>query len=565
MSTSKRDLAIEKLEAERAVSGARFVDIGLRVLDHRGEEIIRTGGNWDSVEARYIGEAEEFVEVELTPAQAEAGGQLVDWLRRHVEYLSHRADGLDPEVALELAWEDAERVDPYFTLMWYGARRSGKSFLAVLLACLYALIVPGSRVVVVAPKQEQGQELLDFAENVCLARNWRHWMPSEHTLHLLNGSRIEFLTGRVSNAKIGPANLVIVNEAQEQDAKIYKDLQGSTIDGAGLVVLTCNPPRTARGQWVQWLHDAAASGKNRYVALSWLDPSLNTEINQIARAALAEGLTELEIRREILGDMSAPIGDVIMTAMGSANVLDYIPGGWIDVTRAATARWYEHEAPLIIGCDFDKTAGCSWVAARFYLPRDVSELDRAVLVIEHGRDQLYRLEQETIETLTTARDRHGYLLIDDPADVLIVADASARTQDTTRKRENPSSWAQLMAAGFANIVPPDPQELRNPKRDVRFAVTNDTLRNRPGLGIRVYFRAGDADRVIEAARTLPRAAGRDGKARDPAAHITDSWSYIVWRRWGRVPTAEASIAASAFATVPRRSTEATLSRMQVGP
>jgi hypothetical protein len=227
---------------------------------------------------------------------------------------------------------DVETI-PAYNLLLYGGRRGGKSDVAVGAGVIMAVVVPGSRVVMVSPTQHDTEELRIAIEQRFLPPEWRRHVASEHTFLLPNGSQIELMTGGRRSLKIGRVDYVLYNEGQAMTTIGFEQLSGGTTDVSGLSVCTCNPPDTTRGQWVQdWYYDFV-DGKRPNDRAFFLNPEDNSHIDYGALLAKRNSLSETEYRREVLGDMSTPVGDIVFTAWSDECVLEYIPSGWRDVTE----------------------------------------------------------------------------------------------------------------------------------------------------------------------------------------------------------------------------------------
>ncbi len=271
-----------------------------------------------------------------------------------------------------------------------------------------AVMVPGAVVVIVTPTDRDQGEIRTALETFYLATQWRKWVESDSTYQLANGSVIVLHTGARRSLKVGRVDLAVVNEAQLQQRGRVDDLVGGLADVSGLLVSTCNPPKDAGGQWVQGRYYDWAEGRVPTDAWHFLDPERNPHADWAYLQAQRAVLTEAEYRREVLGDMSTPIGDIVFTAWSDQAILKYIPMAWVNVTAAVTARYFGCEAGIVVGADFDARAGCSWIAGRFYLPFAEASLDSAVFVVEAAVDKILGREAKQVESIREARDRYGY-------------------------------------------------------------------------------------------------------------------------------------------------------------
>uniref|UniRef100_UPI003D0FAFF0 hypothetical protein n=1 Tax=Haliangium sp. TaxID=2663208 RepID=UPI003D0FAFF0 len=347
---SKRELAVAKLLQRDAESAARHVDLSLEVwIDGEDEPLLVVGGRWDRVTNRYTGDAETSVVVRLHRGQADAARWFAAWLEQHVALRRARAEGLPAEAALEEVFGDDA---PQVSVLLYGGRRGGKSYMACVFAACMAIAVPGARVVCVSPILDHTEELRLVLEQELLAREWRQWKEADQCFDLANGAQIDFLTARKSNLKIGKVDLALLNEAQEQGKIAAEDLAGCLVDSVGLLIGTANPPRSLVGAWVRQWHDQLTAGKRASSTQFFLNPARNPHVPQKVLESLRESLGELQYRREVLGDMTAPMIDVVFPCYSDhANLLPFVPTGWIDVTARVAGRWYEREARRIVGSD----------------------------------------------------------------------------------------------------------------------------------------------------------------------------------------------------------------------
>uniref|UniRef100_UPI003D12653C hypothetical protein n=1 Tax=Haliangium sp. TaxID=2663208 RepID=UPI003D12653C len=232
-----------------------------------------------------------------------------------------------------------------------------------------------------------------------------------------------------------------------------------------------------------------------------------------------------------------------------ANLLPFVPTGWIDVTARVAGRWYEREARRIVGSDFDKSAGCTWAGARFYLRHPDDELEQAVMVIEHSEAGILD-EPAMAQRLHDVTDEHGYRLFY-PADTVLVGDASGGWQDTKRNPADPGKSFEAFERAGWTVIRPDPNLAGNPRVRDRFNLANYLLRKSRERDPLVYVLPGAVE-VVDSLREYPM------KGENPArwhehAHPADAWTYTAWRRWGRDPDANPTRVLTGYKGVPRRS------------
>ena len=545
--SSKRELAVAKLLQRDAASAARHVDLCLEIwLDGEDEPLLVVGGRWDRVTNSYDGEAESAVVIRLHRGQADAARWFAQWLKQHLALRTLRAEGTPAEAAVDEIYGDHL---PQVSALLYGGRRGGKSYVACVFAALMALAVPGARVVCVSPLLSHTEELRQVIEHDLLAREWRLWKEADQRFELANGSQIEFLTARKSNLKIGRIDLALLNEAQEQAEIARQDLAGCLVDSVGLLLATANPPRSRVGAWVRQWHEQVAINNRPSSTQFFLNPARNPHVPRSVLESLRDSLGELQYRREVLGDMTAPMVDVVFPYYSDHNnLLTFIPTGWRDITAQVAGRWYDREAGWIIGADFDKRAGCTWIGARFYQCDPDDDLDQAVMVIEFCETNLLD-EQALAKRLYDVTDEHSYRLFY-PNDTVIVGDASGGWQDTKRDPDRPDRSFRVLEDADWTVIRPDPNLKGNPRRHDRFALANYLLRQSSERAPMVYVLA-TAEAVIDSLREFPM-RGENPDRYHRHAHPADGWTYVAWRRWGRDPDANPQRVLDGYQGVPRK-------------
>ena len=542
---SVRALVQERYDARdrRLANRSRFRDLQLAVW-LPGDDVlddapaIRVGGCWDMTNGCYVGKADSEVKIPLTRSQLDAAQPMIHWLRQHLAMRELVAGGATWDEATAQVWQDEQN---WYRWLWYGGRRGGKTWLACLSVCLFALMIPGVRVVMVSPTQDDTSELRTTILGSMLASEWRDWQEAKQTIELINGSVIELHTAHRNQLKLGKVDMAVANEAQEQKREVVNDLQGNTSDVAGLTILTANPPRKntlgryrATGAWVQELYNEVVSGERPFTRKCFFNPEHNTRVSHEALRAAGEGMSEQEYRREILGDMTVPLGTMALASFSAVNMLERIPITWRkrDVTRDVAERWFGISgANRIGGVDFDKGAGCSWVSGRFYLPANSTDVQDAFLVIDGGERLLGQHEDRFGISLAETCDEYGNPIFPDKQATVLVADASSRWQSTERAHdpEDRPSWQRLEAHGWL-LCRPDPGLERNPRVADRFELAIDSLRAKWCGQPRVLFTHG-ARWVIESNEKLALSDGKVDR-KSIHAHLVDCWTYIVWRRWG---------------------------------
>jgi hypothetical protein len=508
----------------------RFIDLRMEVYapdpdDYRqpGELLLAVGGRWDRKTRQYVGEASTCVRVIVSPAQEECSRALAAWLPKHLEVRRRRNDGALADEALADVWGP----DPITSFLLAGGRRSGKSHGLSWFGSAFALAVPGARIVLVSPKLDDTTELRDLIELSFTATAWRE--SKTDLIEFVNGSRIEFLTAAARNLKIGPCDMVGQNEAQMQSATSHEELAGNLIDSSGLLIATANPPKHELGTWVTAWFEEATSGQRPWGPAFRLDPRKNPHVPRSLFMQMRQRMTPRKYRREYLGDFTVPLSDVVFEQYDDGiNRLMYRPPGWEDVTKEIAERYYDRAARWLVGADFDKKAGSSWVGARFYRMDPDDALEQAVMFIERCGTR-YVDESAMARALHAERDPYGYPVFTSEG-TIIVGDASGAYQNTQRDQDVSPSFGFLIAEGW-EVIKPDPNMQRNPRRWDRFDVANQLLRDSDTQRPRVYVLHNAVD-VVKSLRTFPARNGQPVKYHE-TAHVADCWTYLAWRRWGR--------------------------------
>lgn len=525
---STTQLAVEALLAAQEASPERVVDLAYHLSDERGTVILQVGGRYDRNRHRYL-EDEPAVSVggphsgcELNQSQVEPVRAFAWFLERYLIYRRARAAGLEHAQAYALAYNDDEVA--LFTLHFYGGRRGGKSHLGCLLAILFAIAVPGARVILASPSLRRTQELKAAVERVTPSA-WREWKSASQMFELINQSTVEMHTTGTGELKIGACDLVLVNEAQECHAEAVMDLDGNTIDMGGLLIYAYNPPRTARGTWIRDKYRQVRAGLDHHSEAFHFDPERNRFINLTALRAKAKGWGRLRYRREFLGDMDAPYDDVVFPEFSlQDHVRDRVQHTWRDVTEDRTLRFFGHRARFVGGLDFDARKGCSWVWGKIYETAEGSEL---LYLLGGVRKQLPR-ENALDAELLAIRDEHGDLIFNGDRNAIVwVCDASAKKYSTESRTDKtiPTSWERLARQRW-NLCTPIESYDNNPPPETRYDLAREKL---DALAVIVH---GAAVELITAIQEWPihKRSGEPMES-DDSSHLNDCWTYVLFRRW----------------------------------
>ena len=533
---SKRDVVFDALTKLTGDSPLRFVDLQLAVYPPDGSDpLIRAGGRWDTDGDCWAGPAEMEVKIDVQRQQVLAAAAVAEWLTNHVAVLSYAAkNNCTLDTAIDVVWDE---LDPWYRLLLIGGRRAGKTWFACLLMVLMAIVIPGAFVVIISPTRKHTSEIHNRILGF-LPANAREWRASDQVYALVNGSKIMLHTGGARSLKLGESTAVMINEGQLVKRSAYTELDGNVIDTGGMVVIAANPPDRVSGLWIEQLHRDIKANKVSGRTYS-LSGRKNPYISQRRLEATAEGMSEMEARREIDGELGIPVGDIVIEGWSTtANVIiQAVPRTWVDVTAEVCERYFGHVGiKRVGGLDFDQGAGCCYATGKFYVMLDRmpgAQVADAVLVIDYGRRLIDKDEDHLVEHLAEAKDRYGDLLFADQDRILWVGDASGSWQSSERKQGDPNdlpSWNRVSKAGWRNLVAPDANANGNPRVRTRFDLARALVRPRWNGHPRIFMIAPTAGEVIESTDKYPNEGGRPH--RDSAyAHLVDAWTYLAYRRW----------------------------------
>lgn len=536
MSRSKRDVVFDALVKMTGDSPMRHVDMQLAIYAPTGREpIIRVGGRWDRNANHWDGPAEEEVKIDVQYQQVTPAAAVAEWLTNQVAVLRYSAEHhCTLDQAIEAVWQGD---DPWYRLLLVGGRRAGKTWYAVLLMVLVAIAIPDAFVVIISPTKDLTSELHDRLQDFLPIRA-REWRASDKVYVLINGSKIMLHTGGARSLKLGEATAVMINEGQLVNRSAYTELDGNVIDKGGMLVIAANPPDRANGQWIEELHRDIQAGKVNGRTYS-LSGRKNPYISQRRLQATAQGMSEMEARREIDGELGIPVNDIVIEGWSAtANVIvQSVPRRWVNVTAEVCERYFDHVGiQRVGGLDFDKGAGCCYVTGKFYLPLDRvpdAKIADAVLVIDYAQRLIDQDEDQLVVHLAEAKDRYGDPLFADKDSILWVADASGSWQSSERRHRDPNdlpSWRRVKRAGWRKLVGPNPETNANPRVRVRFDLARALVRPRWHGHPRVYMLAPTANEAIEATGKYPNEKGKPHR-QSVYAHLVDGWTYLAYRRW----------------------------------
>jgi hypothetical protein len=489
--------------------GGRFIDLRLDLVrDAGGELLYSAGGRWDRASKVYAGGASRGRRLGLHEGQVPAGRWFAEWMRA-------RRRGAHVE----------ENGKPVFSLVLVGGRRGGKSVLAFRALLAYLVDTPDAIGWVVVPVDDDKDEVVRELRKQ-LPRSWFGVRANEWTLR--NGSQL-FIRSSYDpqDLKRGRCDVALINEAQKHHGDVYGILRPAIADKGGLVILTANPPDTARGEWVADLVERAKGGKVGVKVLE-LDPMLNPHIDHAALISLKDELDDRTYRREILGEFLART-DVVMYAFSPSELHGNVrPVGrgehgeeLEDITHAFTRRMLGAPFGTVHGMDFQGRPYQAAVALRLFRdPADPSGAEPLIWAVDD-----VEVEQGSEDDLVSALEGRGYTGAD-----AVIPDASGAWQDSERKKGH-GSWDTLRARGWRNLFYPVANSKSNPQpKTERLAIANGLFRSASGK--RRLFVAPHCQYLIRALRLWETRNGIP-HWRSDYAHIIDALTYPLYRLFPR--------------------------------
>lgn len=523
---SQAELIERRLAEADPGSSERFLDVGLVVLaedaaGHRtGEVLCKVGGRWDRRLKDYAGEAEAVRVLSVHPGQLEAMRWFDAWLGDH------------------LAGVEVPEDDRIYSALLAGGQRSGKTWLGTLLCVLYAVAVPGSIVWIVCPSDRRYEEVEDLLREIMPARWYSELGAPWFRWKLANGSKIVLRSGHNPGAlKVGDADFLLVNEAQQQAEKVFAIARGRIAAAGGLVVAAANPPDAAIGTWVGDFATEAQAGL-RQAKFFPLDPMDNPHIDQGPLLAMAKELDphtfDVEVRGLFLGARNA----VLYNWSRADNELPTPTTG--EITQEAL-RYFE-------GGDFDRAVAVDMQR----LPHMASAEGRFFEnpLARHGNDRfewchLWLTADITIEGADEFDLCAAWLDLGwDPARTLVIADASGKWQFAEREpmkvqklREEVrgrGSWDVFRRMGFVHVVNPDRDLERNPDVIERCRATTSRVCTKAAgpYGQRFLFSDPRNRELNKAIRLWPTKSGAPMRT-SQYAHRGDVVTYMVQRFFPR--------------------------------
>lgn len=508
------DALVEAKLGERD-GGERFIELRSDLVRKKTGEVLWTsGGLWDRRLKRFTGAAERSKILRLEESQVEAARWFVKWFKAH-------------ERGTHLYTADGE---PIVVVLLHGGRRGGKSNLAMKATQSFLTHFPASICWTVIPKFTDRQEILkDFEEQ--LPPEWYRyvgepnyaWTFEHNSKHQLRSS-----WGDTEALKQGRADFIHVSEAQKHPDDVLSMVAPAIADRGGLVVLTANPPRTEKGEWVSDLLEKIKTKKIGAVSFE-LDPGLNSHVDHDTLRAMKGILSEDDYNREILGKF-VPRRDVVM--YGFSMTTNVAPAGNVplgrgatleveNITREVTRRHLGQEFDRVHGLDFQATPHMAATTIQFYRDPD----DPKGFLLWYVDEAI--VEQGTEDELVDALEHLGY-----SGEDALVPDASGDWQDAERTKGRASLDA-FRKRGWRKIYLPDSKSRRNPPVTERLSIANAMFRGANGK-IRAYVDP-KCRHLIRALRLWPTVHGFPSKTSD-YSHICDAATYPPCRFFPRRAT-----------------------------
>lgn len=499
-----------------------------RYLKETDEELTLIGGRWDRREKRWVSDADRYAIVRIPRGSDQEGA--ARWLAAWFERAGQGPRG--PH------WDDFERV---WTLLLVGGRRGGKSYLAVVALCMFAVMVPRALVWAVSPTQDETDEL-EQAIRAILPNEWYTFRGGGAgkplQFRLAHGSRLLCLSGhKPRSLKRGRVDLALYNEGQNMYRAGWTQLRGAVSDTGGLVIIAANPPDAEIGRWIEDLHEKAVAKKIKAATFK-LTAASNPFVEVQSLQDMADEVDPHTYRREVLGEF-VPIGDTVMHQWSEESVRS--PGPHlVDVTAELTRAQLGRAAGYVIGMDFQ--AQPHMAAAVFKFFRDPADDEVIPWVVDEAIvedadendliDALEGLERWDLEGRAEVGYR-GWLDAGDskesPLHAACVIDASAWWQDGAHSKGRTSDRA-LAARRWTFLYRPQKDSNKNPDIVERVKAANAKLKNASGR--RRMFVAPNCERTIRAMRSWENRNGAPYR-RSNYAHICDAVTYVVYRFFGK--------------------------------
>lgn len=490
----------------------RHIELRVDLVDEMtGRVLFTAGGVWDRRLKRYIGEARKSRVLRLHPGQLEVGDWLAEWLT------THQRGGV-------MTHEDGRRI---WSILLLGGRRGGKSDISFKLAITFAVMVPKAIVWVVCPGFPDVPEVERELEEILPITWYDKVGRPDYRYTLANGSQV-FLKSQDDPelVKRGRCDLAIMNEGQKQHEATFGILRPAASDRRGLVVITANPPKKAKGQWIAEYaqHDSEKCRVDEFGnkepfhgKMFRLDPRLNPHVSNDSLLDMKGEVSDREYRIEILGEILGS-EDAVLHAWSEHNIAP-APDISSDITPRFCRQRFGAPYERVVAMDFQRVPHMAAVSGLIHV--DPAKPSNSLLWI----DTEIIIPQGSENDICDAMDRLKW----NPDLTAIVVDASSGWQDVDRKRGR-TSWDVLHKRGWRNLYKPDELMERNPLVEDRVLVSNARICD--ANGTRHVLVDPRCRHLIQA---IQKWENRNGKPSRTAvwAHICDCITYLIYRLYPR--------------------------------
>ena len=504
-------------------SESRFTDLRFdvrHVYEERGElvwgrHLFAVGGVWDRRLKRYDPKLKPSKSrwLGIQDGQLEAAAWFKEWL---IAFAAGDTIGND----------DTEDV---WAALFGGGRRGGKTNLGVTATAILSIAVPDSWCWVVSESISKSWECHQTL-TAALPKAWYTDRGAPwYEYSVLNRSMIWQKSGHNPEAlKQGAVDLACLNEGQKLAERCYLNCRGAIADTGGIVIACANPPDTAKGQWVLDMHDDIEAG-TRKAKYFHFDFNKNPFIKSKALTDLAEETDDRTLRMEVFGEF-LPSSDVVFYNWSRKhNETDMPELG--DITAEFLAKKRFTGGKRLLGMDFQLHPYMAVVSLRFFkcpypkcsIPLIWSDWALAV----DGNEK----------ALSAELYAHDF----DPAETIIIADASGRWQGAERIKGK-GSFDLLKQEGWQYIYKPDSKMDKNPLVTERVKATLALIKSagvdpktkKPDskLGHRHLFSVKENTELNRAVRSWETRSNVPYRNSEHA-HFCDALTYPLWRLFPR--------------------------------
>lgn len=415
----------------------------------RCEVLLSAGGVWDRHKRRWAERPASAPHVlDLVESQHEIVRAFGAWLQR---YKARRAR------------PPAGEVLDILTMLAYGDRGSGKTFICMALVAAALLEIPDSVGWFVVENRPASQEDVHESFARMLPEAWKHWQGQPvYCWRMVNGSRLyEKSADEPSTLKQGRVDVLLLNEAAKLPETVFGYASQRTKDrGGGMTLGATNPPTLdkPRGMWVYRLHEyereAAAKGEWCEVKSFHLDSADNATIDRGANKGLKRLLRVVSPKlasADAEGLMVLPGERIIKTFDAVKHGLQEAPSLG-DITEVFCRRHPRIGRPFryLAGLDFQGTG--PGIVCTFF--KVYGTVERPILWAVSERAA--RVDEETfLDDLLDEGIRVGENEYDDiePTTVCWIGDSSAQWQSSTHDDKIPPSFIPWLNRGLYIISP----------------------------------------------------------------------------------------------------------------